>query len=185
MKKPQVARSPFIPWNSPPLRVDDSVDEAQIKGFHSTALRGSYSTKNLSERALELVKIRKKLGMTQADFAMSIGLEKDKIVNIENGRVRNIPDEILDEARKVMEGAYYGRVKPLADLQNLSMPEILDRWWAMMGVDNDEEGAILLGVCGLTVERWRTQPSRPAARDILRYDLIARKIAEKLTSSPP
>ena len=117
--------------------------------------------------------------MTQADFAISVGQKKDKIVNIENGRIRNVPPEILEEARRVLESAYCSRVKPLADLQILSMPEILDRWWAMMGVDCDAEGAILLGVCDLTIERWRSQPSRPSARDILRYDLIARKIADK------
>lgn len=175
--------NPFSPWGTPPLRVDGFVGAEKIEAFNGACTRKDSSKRNLSEEARELINIRKSLGMIQADFALAIGLEKDKIVNMENGRIRNIPPQVLDEARKIFNGEYDDRVKPLEKLQNLSMPMILDHWWSMMGVDDDSEGAILLGICALTVERWRKSPSRPSARDLLRYDLIARKIADKRNKS--
>lgn len=140
--------------------------------------------RRLGPEAWELLSIRHSLGLTQADFALACGVDREKIVNIENGRVRTVPPELLATARRLHDEEREARVVPLADLRRLSMPEILNRWWQLLGIEDDQEGAILLGASAFTIRRWREGEGRPSDSDLLRYELIVRKRLQAMGRLP-
>lgn len=153
-----------------------AVQEEQQK---TLGRRRRRANKKLSPEALEMVDIRNKLGMSQHDFAVALGESKDKIVNIENGRLKKVPETLLRQSRDLLESEKDTRVHPLAELENLSMKELMDRWWSMIGARNDKEAAILLGITMTTINRWRNTQTRPSGGDLLRYELIAKKISSR------
>lgn len=120
-----------------------------------------------NKNASELVAIREQLGMSQAEFSISLGESRDRIVNIENGRVKVIPPELLDHARSLLESEQATRVGPLESLQSKTMNELIDDWWRQIDAKDDKEGALMLGVSGMTVIRWRGGQIRPKPNDLL------------------
>jgi len=141
--------------------------------------RRGQARKNLCPAAQEMVEIRNKLGMSQPDFAVALGESRDKIINIENGRLKHVPVDLLQNARELLESEQDTRVRPLAELEGLSMAQLMERWWEMMGTKDDKEAAILLGTTMTTIDRWRNTDTRPSSGDLLRYELIAQRVKER------
>jgi DNA-binding transcriptional regulator YiaG len=132
--------------------------------------------KKLNDSAKEMLSIRNQLGMSQPDFAISLGESRDKIINIENGRLIRVPLELLNRAREMIESEQTLRVEPLKHLEAMPMPALVDRWKTMIGAEDDKETAILLGTTLTTIERWKTGGVRPASNSLLRYELIAKRV---------
>lgn len=139
--------------------------------------------KRLSKEAEEMITIRNKLGMSQPDFALELGETRDKIINIENGRIKHIPLELLQKARDLFEAEKDSRAHPLEELLNMDMREIMERWWSMIGASNDKEAAILLGTTTTTIDRWRKATTRPRKGDLLRFELVAQKLMKRRKGS--
>lgn len=137
------------------------------------------SKRNLHPDALELAKIREELGMTQPDFAIALGESRDRIINIENGRVVHLPPYILEKARELHKNERDERVSPLSFLEKFTMIELLERWKEMVGEKEDKLFALMLGTTMTTIERWKKNSVRPKSNDLLRYELIAKKLAER------
>jgi transcriptional regulator with XRE-family HTH domain len=139
--------------------------------------------KKLGTWAQELVDIRNSLGLTQDAFALAVGRVKDRIVNIENGRVKTEDEELMARARGLLDSDFETRVKPLEALSGMSMPEIIDRWWEMIGASDDKEGSVMMGLSIVTVTRWRENGVRPQPRDLLAHELMAKRIEAKRVTS--
>lgn len=144
-----------------------------------TSLRTDYK-KILHPIASELIQIRKSLRMSQQDFALALGINKDALINFENGRSKRFPEGILDEARNILKEEESDRVLPLEELSKLSMTEIMSRWRSLLQVETDEDLSILLGASRITLYRWRRRGGRPDDNDLLRYDRIAHSLAKKM-----
>lgn len=138
--------------------------------------------RHLGGDALEMIRIRKRLGMSQPDFAVALEVSRDKIINIENGRLVNIDAGLLEAARSMLESEHSSRVEPLLELENMDIKEILDRWKGMVGATSDNEAAILLGTTLTTIERWRKGGSRPTPESLLRYEIVAKRVQKRIQS---
>lgn len=145
----------------------------------TSRVRNGPEQKNLSEDALTLVSIRRDLGMTQADFALALGETKERLVNIENARVKKVSPKLLDAAKGLKEEEGQMRTDPLAHLKKMTMNQIIDRWRSMVGASEDDECAVLLGTSKTAIRRWRSEANRPSISDLLRYETIARRIKER------
>lgn len=145
----------------------------------NSRLRHGPEQKNLSEEALTLLAIRRELGMTQADFALALGETKERLVNIENARVKKVAPALLEAARCLASEERNGRIDPLAGLKKMTMNQIIDRWKEMVGASDDDECAMLLGASRTAVRRWRSEANRPMINDILRYETIARRFKDR------
>lgn len=135
--------------------------------------------KSICKDAQEMLSIRQHLGMSQPDFAIALGETRDKIVNIENGRLIKVAPALLARARALLTAEQEGRVTILDEIRLLTMDQLIDRWKDMVGEEDDRLAAVLLGTTSSTFIRWRNTGVRPISSDILRYEHIAKKIQEK------
>jgi len=163
--------------NSDSLLVSPATVDQQENNKSSRVIRKKAKDKTLSADAREMISIRTALGMTQPDFAIALETMRDRVINIENGRLKNVPKDLVDRARSLLESEKDNRVRILETLKSMSMDEILDRWWKMMGATNDMEGAILMGMATITVDRWRKGETHPPGADLLRYELTAKRMS--------
>lgn len=139
--------------------------------------------RHLGSDALEMLKIRKSLGMSQPDFAVALEVSRDKIINIENGRLVNIDKTLLQAARDMLHSEHSNRVEPLMELESMDIKDILERWKGMVGAISDNEAAILLGTTITTIERWRNGGSRPSPESLLRYEIAAKRIQKRIQAA--
>lgn len=154
---------------------DDQAAIERIRNFHEVGRRRTAKEKKLGPEAREMYDIRTKLGMTQTDFAIALGEPRERIINIENGRVRRVPEKLLRYARAQLEAGKTERVDRLKKLQATPISELLARWWQMLGAMDDKDGAAQLGTTLMTVERWRKDNRHPNPDALLRYDRIAHR----------
>lgn len=161
------------------ITIDSSSGAPRLLPERTTRGRQGPDQKNLSEDALFLLSVRREIGMTQADFALALGETKERLVNIENARVKKIAPELLVLAKKLRDEEHSVRADPLASLKKLTMNQVIDRWREMTKATDDDECAVLLGASQTTMRRWRAESNRPAVNDLLRYETIARRICER------
>lgn len=118
--------------------------------------------------------------MTQTDFAIALGCSRDVVVNIENGRVKNISRALLEEARRQLVEGGATRAGPIATLEALPVADLLARWQKLVQVDNDSDLADVLGINPYTVERWRMNNRAPRSSSLLRYEKMVQREAKRL-----
>ena len=141
--------------------------------------RADWTQRDLSPLAKELISIRHQLAMTQTEYALALGMPRDRLVNIENGRTKSVAKDVMNAARKLLQTEQRSRLQPLEMFRYLPMSQIVDRWWAMMDIKSDEQGAEVLGLTPYTIERWRDMLARPSDSDLLRYERLVNWICER------
>lgn len=170
------------------IDLKDSSNVTVVRASHESLIADARSAKretkkaskrNLKPEAIELAKIREDLGMSQPDFAIALGESRDRIINIENGRVVRVPKNLLDKARVLYSKEKEERVSPLTFLESFTMEDLLNRWKNMVNEQDDKMFALILGTTLTTIDRWRKNMVRPKGNDLLRYELIAKKIQDK------
>ncbi len=134
----------------------------------------------------ELLEIRDKMGLSQASFAAAIGISRDKLVNIENGRILNIEDEIMEPARELVEDPE--RLNAVERLKTADMNDLVNEWWGKLGLplddpESDKEGADLIGVHANSVYRWRKGMARPDPETLMRFDRLVDRLSRQLNVS--
>ncbi|WP_231364084.1 DNA-binding transcriptional regulator [Thioalkalivibrio sp. ALMg11] len=134
----------------------------------------------------ELLAIRDKMGLSQASFAAAIGISRDKLVNIENGRILNIEDEIMQPARELIEDPE--RLNAVERLKTANMNDLVNEWWTKLGLplddpESDKEGADLIGVHANSVYRWRKGMARPDPETLMRFDRLTERLSKQLKVS--
>lgn len=129
-----------------------------------------------SDEQRELISIRERIGLSQAAFATALGVNRDRIVNIENGRVLNIPDDVLAAAREMLNDP--ARLERIERLRKAHMSTLVDDWMARLGLKtggfkpHDEVAADLLQVHVNTIYRWRKNVARPDPEALLQMDRL-------------
>ena len=177
--KQSFAHDPFSLSSEAAIVVGEDARQPMPLPKKTSHARQGPDQKNLGEDALLLLSIRKEMGMTQADFAIALGEPKERLVNIENARVKKVPKSMLEAAKALKEDEQRVRSDPLSDIKELTMNQIINRWKEMVRAQDDDECAVLLGTSRTAMKRWRSEANRPAVSDLLRYETVARRIRDR------
>lgn len=168
-------RGPFVAKTAMQLAPPpDDANEAPLP-----KRRAGWTHKELSPLAKELVGIRHQLAMTQTEYALALGMPRDRLVNLENGRTKSVSKDLINTARKLLQTEQRSRLEPLEMFRYLPMSQIVDRWWSKMDIESDAQGAEVLGLTPYTIERWRQMLARPSDSDLLRYERLVNWICER------
>lgn len=139
-----------------------------------------------SEDQQEMIRIRKKLGFSQQQFATALAVNRDRIVNIENGRVAKVPKEMLRNAKQLLDDPEY--LAQVERLRNTDMDKLLSIWWERLGIPNDGSmksdrmGAQVLGVHINSIYRWRRGEVRPDMESLIRMEAAVEFMVNNLKS---
>ncbi|WP_197039077.1 helix-turn-helix domain-containing protein [Guyparkeria halophila] len=146
--------------------------------------RGRLKSRVRSDEQLELISIREQVGLSQTQFALALGVNRSRIVNMENGRILRIPDDVLQMAREMLNDE--GRLKRVERLREANMADLLDEWLERLGLrsggfkPHDEALADLLQLHVNTIYRWRKGISRPDLEVLLQIDRLVEELAIRI-----
>lgn len=123
-------------------------------------------------------------GLSQENFAASIDVSLAAFKSYIYGKTKEVPAQVVEKAR-----TYQSRAESLSEkLQkhfNFPMAIILARWERRLGLTQPRDGdvAAILGVNQTTVLRWRSEDTKPKARDLARYELAVNSWASNRLKS--
>lgn len=139
-----------------------------------------------SEYAKELNEIKGVLGITNQDFADSLGIGLPTLASYLYARVQTVPDKVMATARDMLKAADPELIKTRQWLDSNPMPTILDAWCTKIGVPTadaakqDQALAEIFGCNVITVWRWRNQDAKPKVAVLMTYDaMIAQRASKK------
>ena len=176
--------SPTLPGGTPTKRQKASRIEAAKEKAAVAPQRPRKGRRIRSDEQLELIRIREKIGLSQAQFATALGVKRDRIVNIENGRVLYIPDEVMSGARELLHDPE--RLERVERLNKKNMASLVDEWMSRLGLKtgghkpHDQIAADLLLVHSNTISRWRKGEARPDPEALLQMDRLVSMLEEAL-----
>ena len=133
---------------------------------------------------LEVRNARIFLDMTQADFAAAIGKPTPTLVSYECGRTQKVPQDVLDRVRDLVKDN--GDILPWrARFDGVPVKDILTQWAGRLGCDPDDmvTMAAMTGTTVSTISRWRNGEVVPRLRQLIAYDAIVEKNAQRLKKS--
>ncbi len=146
--------------------------------------RAALNDKPVPPDVQELRNIRERLGYGVNDLARSLNLSRDKMNAALYGRLLPVPEEIMRDARDLLEAsmaAIAAREVRFAQFSN--MDELVQFWLKELGLNDnragEEELAVILGVFHSTLFRWRKGAYKPKIADVERYDLNVRNAIEQ------
>lgn len=121
----------------------------------------------------ELIKLRRRVGLTQEEMARALGLSDNSIRSIEYGVVSGEPEALLRKARKLEER--HKRID--ADLPG---PELIRRWCKMLGINKGDtvELSRTIGVHRSTLYRWSVSETQPHPHRVRRLNAVVEALSE-------
>lgn len=143
--------------------------------------------KRLTSEQKEFAEIRQKIGLSQLRFAAALGIKRDRVVNIENGRIRNVPKDEMEAARELLVDQ--SRLEQVDRLTRVPMTKLLKDWSEKLGIEYegsyqyDRTISDLLGLHPNTIYRWRIGSVRPELETLLELDRTVNIIAERIQPS--
>lgn len=122
----------------------------------------------------ELVKLRKRIGLTQEEMALSLGMSENSIRSLEYGVVASDPESILAKAR-----ALESRHRMAIDAQD-SGAELIRHWCRRLGLNEDDhvELARQIGIHRSTAYRWSQQKTQPPPHQVRKLNAIVETLIE-------
>lgn len=135
--------------------------------------------KEMPAWARKLREDRMAMGLTQEELANLLGVKRGKIVNIENGRIKNPPPGLLESIESLKDELSEQR-QLYNQIQSRPMSEIIAEWKEKLGVERDGELADLLNVTPYSIKRWKLGEVRPLTQAILTYERTVNFVANYL-----
>lgn len=133
--------------------------------------------------AQELVDIRDELGLSNADYAAALGVIAPTLSSYMYGRVRDIPSDVIDNARQMLKAANPASLERRRWVEKSTMSEVLQSWVKMLDLgklpanEQDKAVAQVLGCNTTTVWRWRQNTSKPLLNTIMVYEGVVKRHA--------
>ena len=131
--------------------------------------------------AQELVAIRDELGLSNADYAAALGVIGPTLSSYMYGRVREIPSDVIDNARQMLKAANPASLERRRWVEGATMSEVLLSWVKMLNLghlpanEQDKAVAQVLGCNTTTVWRWRQNTSKPLLNTIMVYEGVVKR----------
>lgn len=118
----------------------------------------------------ELRRIRTKLRLSQAEMAARLFLKIPTYQAYEYGRVRAVPKEVMDNARRLLLDDDFSVLRE--KFSGKKMSEIAKEWAQRIGVDPNyvSEFARVLVVNKSTISRWMKDLTDPDPYDLIKYE---------------
>ena len=146
-----------------------------VKNGSSTAKKQK-SKVQLSKEQQELVDIKNTLGLRHQDFAIMLDIGLPRLSSYTYGRTASVPAEVMNNARQLL--AENSKISmQIREKFSRPMSEILNEWADKLGTRSDAQLAAMLGVVGMTINRWKKNETRPDLSALNRYDRIVELIA--------
>lgn len=122
----------------------------------------------------ELVQLRKRIGLTQEEMALSLGMSENSIRSLEYGVVASDPQAILLKAR-VLESRHQMPI----DAQD-SGAELIRHWCKRLGLKDDDhvELARQIGIHRSTAYRWSQEKTQPPPHQVRKLNAIVETLIE-------
>jgi len=140
--------------------------------------------KRMTSEQKEFAEIRQKIGLSQLRFAAALGIKRDRVVNIENGRIQHIPNDEMEAARELLVDQ--SRLEQVDRFTQIPMARLLKNWSDKLGIEYessyhyDRTISDLLGLHPNTIYHWRRGSVRPELETLLELDRTVNVIAEKI-----
>jgi DNA-binding transcriptional regulator YiaG len=138
--------------------------------------------RTLSPEHQELVSIRLKLDLSQAQFAEELGIGVPRLSSYEYGRAGSIPEWVMAAARELATNNGETKESIRKKYDGLEMPIILASWAKALGVPYEDNGqfAALLGTSVSTLTRWKNKLTRPSLHSLAFHEHMVDQAKQKL-----
>jgi transcriptional regulator with XRE-family HTH domain len=138
--------------------------------------------RSLSPEHQELVNMRLKLGLSQAQFAEELGIGVPRLSSYEYGRAGSIPEWVMTAARELATNSGEAQESNRKKYEGLEMPAILAGWAKALGVPYEDNGqlAALLGTSVSTLTRWKNKLTRPSLHSLAFHEHMVDQAKQKL-----
>ncbi len=155
--------------SSPPPRLPDIEKKPAVQ-------------RTLSPKHQELVDIRQKLNLSQAQFAEELGIGVPRLSSYEYGRAGNIPDWVMTAARALSASNGETQESVRNKYEGLEMPVVLASWAKALDVPYEDNNrlAALLGTSVSTLTRWKKKLSRPSLHSLVFHEHMVDQAKKKL-----
>lgn len=178
MKRPLALTDDVYIMRLPCVRVSERFDLENRRlpnlNRHPPAVR------KLSPEQEELIEIRKRCGMSQAEFAEAVGIGMPRLSSYEHGRTGGIPEWIMQAARALGETHESDQAARFTDLD---MPTLLAQWAKRLDVpyEDNRRLAALLGTTVPSLTRWKNGLTRPRLQSLLFHEQMVEQACAKLS----
>lgn len=138
--------------------------------------------RSLSPEHQELVNIRLKIGLSQAQFAEELGIGVPRLSSYEYGRAGSIPEWVMTAARELVANNGEAQESIRKKYEELEMPVILATWAKALGVPHEDNGqlAALLGTSVSTLTGWKNKLTRPSLHSLAFHEHMVDQAKKKL-----
>lgn len=121
----------------------------------------------------ELIRIRRRVGLTQEEMAKALGLSDNSIRSIEYGVVAGEPERLVRLAKRLERT--YRRI----DAETPG-PELIRKWCKMLGLAEGDtvELSRMIGVHRSTLYRWSVNETQPHPHRVRRLNAVVEVLAE-------
>jgi transcriptional regulator with XRE-family HTH domain len=162
------------------LQRDDSINQATKRAKR----RSNNLVKTVSNDHEQIKEIRKKLCLTQREFAEMLHIDYERLRSYEYGRA-STPAHILKAAQDLALSYASSDDEPDTTwTTDESMAEILERWATQLGLHGSSYANIAetLGVSRMTISRWKNNQTRPGIRTLLEIQRYVDSLQRKLVA---
>ncbi len=129
--------------------------------------------------ATELHNIRTTLCFTHEEMATRLGLKVATYQAYEYGRIKAVPDAIMERARALLHDQDYSYV--VEKFKGKTMRDIVHEWAKRMHTEPSVSNmARLLGVNKSTVSRWLSLDSEPSPYELVRFEDIVEQQVRRI-----
>ncbi len=136
----------------------------------------------LSPAHQELVGIRLKLDLSQAQLAEELGIGVPRLSSYEYGRAGSIPEWVMTAARELAANNGEAQESIRKKYEGLEMPAILASWAKTLDVpyEDNSQLAALLGTSVSTLTRWKNKLTRPSLHSLVFHEHMVDQVKQKL-----
>ncbi len=122
------------------------------------------------EQHRQLREIRRKLGLSQIEMAMRLGLKLPTYQSYEYGKTRSVKEDVIERAQLLLQDDDYHYIR--AKFAGRTMQEIAEGWAKRLGINptSISEFARIMGVNKSTISRWMSQSPEPDVWDLIVYE---------------
>jgi DNA-binding transcriptional regulator YiaG len=133
-----------------------------------------------SAQATEIRNIRETLRFTHEEMASKLGVRMATYQSYEYGRVRAVPQDVMDRARALLDDQSYSYARE--KYGSRSIQDILKEWAARMSVDPTvSDLARMLGINKSTTSRWLDGQVDPTPYELVRLESIVLQQERRLS----
>lgn len=133
-----------------------------------------------SAQATEIRNIRETLQFTHEEMASKLGVRMATYQSYEYGRVRTVPQDVMDRARALLDDQSYSYARE--KYGSRSIQDILKEWAERMGVaPTVSDLARMLGINKSTTSRWLDGQVNPTPYELVRLESIVLQQERRLS----